>query len=80
MVADRDRILTLVEHARAAGLGIRVTPNLRSAARLAGLADLHADGKLRMHVRATYPLERAADAHRDLETRHGRGKIVLTVA
>jgi len=80
VVKDRARILTLVEHARAAGLRIRVTPNLRSASRLAELAGLHADGKLRMHVRATYPLESAADAHRGLETRHGRGKVVLTVA
>jgi NADPH:quinone reductase-like Zn-dependent oxidoreductase len=80
VVKDRGRILTLVEHARAADLGIRVTPNLRSAARLAELAALHAGGKLRMHIRATYPLERAADAHRDVETGHGRGKVVLTVA
>ena len=80
VVPDRDRILTLVEHGRAAGLGIRVTPNLRSASRLAELAGLHAGGKLRMHVRATYPLERAADAHRDVESGHGRGKVVLTVS
>jgi NADPH:quinone reductase-like Zn-dependent oxidoreductase len=79
VVKDRDRILTLVEHAKAGELGIRVTPNARSAARLAELAGLHADGRLRMHVRATYPLERAADAHRDVESRHGRGKVVLTL-
>ncbi|WBB68384.1 NADP-dependent oxidoreductase [Micromonospora sp. WMMD812] len=79
VVADRSRILTLVEHGRAAELGIRVTPNLRSAARLAELADLHSQGRLRIHVRGTYPLERAADAHREVETGHGRGKVVLTV-
>ena len=33
-----------------------------------------------MHVRATYPLDRAADAHRDVETGHGRGTVVVTVA
>nr|WP_237773265.1 zinc-binding dehydrogenase [Streptomyces luteocolor] len=32
-----------------------------------------------MHLRATFPLERAADAHRLIATRHGRGKVVLTV-
>jgi NADPH:quinone reductase-like Zn-dependent oxidoreductase len=79
VVKDCERILTLVEHARAAELGIRVTPNARSAERLAELAGLHADGRLRMHVRATYPLERAADAHRDVESGHGRGKVVLTL-
>ncbi len=79
LVADRNRILTLVEHGKAAELGIRVTPPLRSAARLAELADLHTRGRLRVHVRATYPLERAADAHRDVETGHGRGKVVITM-
>jgi NADPH:quinone reductase-like Zn-dependent oxidoreductase len=31
-------------------------------------------------IHATYPLERAADAHRDLESRQHIGKIVLQVA
>ncbi|GHF55338.1 oxidoreductase [Streptomyces mashuensis] len=73
----RDRILTLVEHDRAAEAGVRVTPPTRSAARLAGLAERYARGELTWHVRATYPLERAADAQRDVETGHGRGKVVL---
>ncbi|WP_018686599.1 NADP-dependent oxidoreductase [Actinokineospora enzanensis] len=79
LVEDRGRILTLVDHDKAPELGIRVTPNLRSAERLAELADLYARGELRFHVRSTYPLERAADAHRDVEAGHGRGKVVLTI-
>lgn len=79
LVADRGRILTLVEHARAPELGIRVTPPLRSAARLTKLVDLHTAGKLHIHVRRTLPLSQAAEAHRELETGHGRGKIVLTI-
>ncbi|MEJ3748859.1 NADP-dependent oxidoreductase [Actinomycetes bacterium KLBMP 9797] len=79
LVADRSRILTLVEHAKAAELGIRLTRPLRSAARLAELADLYAEGTLRIHVRRTYPLAEAADAHREVETGHGRGKVVLTI-
>lgn len=79
LVPDRARIITLVEHARAPELGIRVTQNLRSAARLAELADLHTRGRLRIHVRETYPLDRAADAHRDVESGHGRGKVVIEV-
>ncbi|SNT55904.1 Zinc-binding dehydrogenase [Asanoa hainanensis] len=75
LVADRRRILTLVDHGRAADLGIRVTPPLRSAARLAELVG----AGLRIHVRATYPLSEAADAHRDVEPGHGRGKVVITV-
>lgn len=79
LVADRGRILTLVDHERAAELGVRVVEGVRSAGRLAALADLYAKGELRFHVRHTYPLERAADAHRALESGHGRGKIVLLV-
>ncbi|GLH97295.1 oxidoreductase [Phytohabitans aurantiacus] len=79
LVADRKRILTLVEHDKASELGIRLTPPLRSQARLAELVDLYARGDLRVHVRATYPLERAADAHREIETGHGRGKLVITL-
>jgi NADPH:quinone reductase-like Zn-dependent oxidoreductase len=65
--------------ATAAELGIRVTPALRSAARLAGLVDLYDRGELRIHVRRTYALAAAADAHREVETGHGRGKVVITV-
>lgn len=79
LVADRKRILTLVEHGRAEELGIRVTSNLRSAQRLAELVELHRQGRLLIHVRRTFPLAQAAEAHRELETRHGRGKLVIVV-
>jgi NADPH2:quinone reductase len=36
-----------------------------------------ADGSLRPHVHATYPLERAVDALRDLQERRVRGKAVV---
>lgn len=77
----RDRILTLVDHGRAGELGVRLIPgDLRSAGRLAELADRYAQGRLGWHIRAAYPLDRAADAHRDVETGHGRGKVVITLA
>lgn len=34
-------------------------------------------GKLSVRIGATYPLERAADAHRDLEARRTTGKVLL---
>jgi NADPH:quinone reductase-like Zn-dependent oxidoreductase len=40
---------------------------------------LVSEGRLRPHVEAIYPLERAADAHERLEAGHVRGKLVLTV-
>jgi NADPH:quinone reductase-like Zn-dependent oxidoreductase len=41
---------------------------------------LLAEGALRPHIEAAYPLERAAEAHERLEEGHVRGKLVLTVA
>lgn len=79
LVKARRRILTLVEHTRAAELGIRTTPLTRSAARLAALADLYAQGALIVHILATLPLSRAADAHRLYRAGNIHGKIVLTV-
>lgn len=79
LVKDRSRILTLVDHARASELGIRTTPFTRSAARLAVLADLYAQGALTMHVLATFPLARAADAHRAYRAGNIRGKIIITI-
>lgn len=77
LCADRSRILTLVDHDRAAALGVRTTENLRSAARLAGLAARYAAGELRFPIRRAYSMAEAADAHREVETGHGRGKVVL---
>ncbi|MEV4181600.1 NADP-dependent oxidoreductase [Streptosporangium canum] len=74
-----DRIVTLVEHDRAEELGVQLTRGVRLASRLAELAELYSDGALTFHVRRTYPLDQAADAHREVEAGHGRGKVVLTV-
>jgi NADPH:quinone reductase-like Zn-dependent oxidoreductase len=38
------------------------------------------DGTLKPLVDATFPLERAAEAHRYIQERRNRGKVVLTVA
>ncbi|RAV13627.1 NADP-dependent oxidoreductase [Paenibacillus contaminans] len=79
LVQDKNRICTFFAYGLIEELGLRVVRGQRSAARLAELVDLHSKGKLRIHIRQTFPLERAADAHRLIETRHGRGKIVLTI-
>jgi NADPH:quinone reductase-like Zn-dependent oxidoreductase len=80
LVEDRDRIRTMVSDEAAEELGIPALGPARSRARLVDLTELYDQGKLPLHLRATYPLERAADAHRDIETGHGRGKIVLTLS
>jgi len=47
---------------------------------LQALADLASEGKLSVHVDRTYPLEEASEAIRYLETKHVRGKVIVTVA
>lgn len=79
LVKDRNRIVTLFEHAKAPELGIRTSPAIRTAARLAEIAALYAEGKVTVHIRRTFPLAEAAAAHREIETGHGRGKLVLVV-
>jgi NADPH:quinone reductase-like Zn-dependent oxidoreductase len=79
LVEDRDRIGTIVDFENARRLGVRAIRSQRSAARLAELVDLCRQGKLRVHIRQSFPLHQAAAAHRLVETGQGRGKIVLTL-
>lgn len=76
---DRGRIATIVDMELATELGCRIIRSRRSAGRLAGLMDRVERGELQVHIRRRYPLDRAADAHRDVESGHGRGKVVLDV-
>ena len=46
---------------------------------LGALAELIERGKVTPVIDRSYPLERAADAVRYVETRHARGKVVLTI-
>ena len=49
------------------------------AAELRAIADLIDDGRLRPVIEATYPLEEAAAAQRQLEREHVPGKVVLEI-
>ncbi|MBU3066993.1 NADP-dependent oxidoreductase [Nocardia sp. NEAU-G5] len=76
-VADEDT--ELIAKFEAAGKhfsGIAVDPD---PVALRGLVDLVEQGKLRVHVQATFPFEQIADAHRLIESGHLQGKVVLTV-
>lgn len=77
LVADRDRIGTLVDPDAAERLGVRALGTKRSAAKLAGLTALYEQGRLRVEVSRTYRLDQAAEAHQAMETGHVRGKVVL---
>lgn len=85
LVADRDRIVTIVPGREAFDAGIKAIgggpgsdpgTEIRSAARLE-LTRLAGEGKLRVLVAAAYPLDQVSAAHRELARRHTHGKIVL---
>jgi NADPH:quinone reductase len=85
LVADRARIATIAGIARGFREGIKVLggapgadpgTQIRDAARLE-LARLAQDRALRVFVTQTFPLARAADAHRAIMTGHVTGKIAL---
>ncbi|WP_461120379.1 NADP-dependent oxidoreductase [Saccharothrix stipae] len=68
--------------ARAAALGVRVSPFLVEPdhAGLTALTGLVEDGALRVHVEHVFPLADVAKAHEVGETNRTTGKIVLSVA
>ncbi|MGW1747095.1 zinc-binding dehydrogenase [Streptomyces sp. NPDC002092] len=85
LVADRSRIATIAGFERGARAGIRLLggapgadpgTEVRAAARLQLIAEAEA-GRLRILIAGTHPLREAADAHRQIMTGHGTGKIVL---
>jgi NADPH:quinone reductase-like Zn-dependent oxidoreductase len=47
---------------------------------IARLAELLASGELELPIKARFPLEQVSDAYREVENRHGLGKIVLEVS
>jgi NADPH:quinone reductase len=49
------------------------------AVNLADLFRLYAEGKIRPHISNRYPLERAADAIKELSERRAKGKVVITI-
>jgi NADPH:quinone reductase len=85
LVADRARIVTIAAFGRAASAGITAIgggpgadpgTEIRDAARIE-LAALAGAGQLRVLVSRTFPLARAADAHRAIMSGHTSGKIAL---
>ncbi|MEU4157423.1 NADP-dependent oxidoreductase [Actinoplanes sp. NPDC026670] len=74
-----ERIGTIVDDKAAAEHGASVVRAGRSPERLAGVIALAAAGTVVMPVRA-YPFEEVVAAHAAVESRHGRGKVVLTFA
>jgi NADPH:quinone reductase-like Zn-dependent oxidoreductase len=76
---DRSRVVTMIADEAARELGLPEVAGARSAERLAELVGLYEQGGVDIHIRRAHPLKEASEAHRDVESGHGRGKVVLTV-
>lgn len=79
LVENKERIGTIVAFDLAKELCVRPIRSQRSVNRLTELVDLYSQGELQIHIRKTFPLHLAPDAHREIESGHGRGKVVLTI-
>lgn len=79
LVADRRRIGTVADETAADRYGVHRIRYQRSAETLAELARLHGAGGLALPIARTFALEAAAEAHREIETGHVRGKLVLVL-
>lgn len=79
IVGDASRVATAADHNFAA-LGVTMVFGAKNAQQnLAAAADLGEKGAYTPRVQATYPLDKAADAHAHLQAGHTRGKVVITV-
>ncbi len=79
LVHDPARVVTMVFSERIAALGVRDWTGTRSRDGLTEMIGHYERGDLTVHIRARHRLEEAAQAHRELETGHGRGKVVILV-
>ncbi|MFE0170858.1 NADP-dependent oxidoreductase [Streptomyces sp. NPDC059002] len=80
LLDDRTKLVTVAAKDTVAELGGVPVARARTAAVLDEVALLAVAGVLRPHVTATYPLDRADEALREVEGGHARGKIVIEVS
>jgi NADPH:quinone reductase-like Zn-dependent oxidoreductase len=73
------RINTIADFQAVQRLGVQGqgTHAIATAALLAEIVGMVADGSLEIPIARTFPLEQVRDAYRELERRHSHGKIVL---
>jgi NADPH:quinone reductase-like Zn-dependent oxidoreductase len=76
------RVDTIIDFAAIEQFGVKGDGNAQAsdAAVLGELAGLIAAGELEVPVAGVFPLDRVQDAYRELEDRHTRGKLILSIA
>ncbi|MEI5097502.1 NADP-dependent oxidoreductase [Streptomyces sp. PmtG] len=80
LVEDRAKLVTAGGKQIVAELGGSPVVRARTAEVLVEVGRLAEAGVLRPHITAAYPLERAGEALRSVESGHARGKVVIEVA
>ncbi|MEV8567589.1 NADP-dependent oxidoreductase [Streptomyces sp. NPDC051322] len=80
LLTDRTRLISAGGKPLAVELGGAAVERARNAAVLDEVARLAVSGALRTYVTRTFPLDRAGEALRAVESGHTRGKIVIEVA
>lgn len=78
LLGSPERIVTIADWMKSSTMGIRRVGTERSQEKLKDLTGWYEEGRLKIRVAASYPFDQAAQAHRDVETGHVRGKVVLT--
>ena len=79
VLADRAKLISGGDAQTVTELGGAPVDRARNRPVLEAVAQLAVDGVLSPQVTATFPLDQAADALREVETGHARGKIVIVV-
>jgi len=79
VVKNKARAGTIIDYEAGHRLGVRMLGGERSVKILAQLAEMHVRGQLEVPISLSVPMERAAEAHRQIGTGHTRGRVVLTV-
>jgi enoyl reductase len=77
MGGETARVVTIADWANAARLGVRRIGTERSVRKLDDLTRLYQEERLVIEVAGTFRLSNAADAHREVESGHVRGKVAL---
>jgi enoyl reductase len=76
----RERVGTVVDYAAVRRLGVRLLGGERSSAILSELTDMYVQGHLDVHISLSVSMEKAAEAHRQIDSGHSRGRVVLVIA
>ncbi len=82
MTGGSERVVTIADYPGAQATGVRFSGgpgSERAWHALATVSELIGAGRFALPVARTFPLEQIAEAHRESETGHVRGKLVLLI-